>query len=171
MSSLHAACRALVRHVHAIEDVTNILNETFVETTGAGVFITMLIMLVDTVGHRLHYIRAGHNPPLTVSASGQALQYDGGGEPPIGLFAHLKFRREISSVEAGSVVVIYTDGVSEAENAGNDQFGTDRLTEVVTASRTTSAAQIHAHVRSALKEFVGDEPVHDDSTLIVLKFS
>ena len=171
MSSLHAACRALVRHVHAIEDVTNILNETFVETTGAGVFITMLIMLVDTVGHRLHYIRAGHNPPLTVSASGQALQYDGGGEPPIGLFAHLKFRREISRVEAGSVVVIYTDGVSEAENAGNDQFGTDRLTEVVTASRTTSAAQIHAHVRSALKEFVGDEPVHDDSTLIVLKFS
>jgi len=53
MSSLHAACRALVRHVHAIEYVTSILNETFVETTSAGVFVTMLIMLVDPVAHRV----------------------------------------------------------------------------------------------------------------------
>src|SRR2546426_9949149 len=56
MSSLHAACRALVRHVHAIEDVTDILNETFVETTGAGTFVTMLILLVDPIGRRVHFI-------------------------------------------------------------------------------------------------------------------
>ena len=69
MSSLHAACRALVRRVHAIEDVTGILNETFVETTGAGVFVTMLVMLVDPIGRRVHYIRAGHNPALMVSTA------------------------------------------------------------------------------------------------------
>jgi serine phosphatase RsbU (regulator of sigma subunit) len=171
MSSLHAACRALVRHVHALEDITFILNETFVETTGAGVFVTMLIMLVDPIGHRVHYIRAGHNPPLTVTGSGKSALYEGGGDPPVGLFARLKFHREIANVEAGSVVVIYTDGVSEAENANDEQFGTDRLSELVGANRTASAAQIHARIRGALKEFVGDEPAHDDSTLIVLKFS
>ena len=47
----------------------------------------------------------------------------------------------------------------------------DRLTEVVSSARTASATQIHAEIRGALKEFVGDEPTHDDSTLIVLKFS
>jgi sigma-B regulation protein RsbU (phosphoserine phosphatase) len=171
MSSLHATCRALIRHVHALEDITRILNETFVETTGAGVFVTMLIMLVDSVRGRVHYIRAGHNPPLTVTGAGQAMLYDGGGDPPVGLFNHLKFRREISSVEPGSVVVIYTDGVSEAENSLNDQFGIDRLTDVVTGNRSASAEEIHAHIRGSLKEFVGDEPTHDDSTLIVLKFS
>ena len=171
MSSLHAACRALVRHVHAIEDVTSILNETFVETTGTGVFVTMLIMLVDPVGRRVHYIRAGHNPPLIVSASGKAVHYDDGGGPPVGLFPKMEFRREISTIERDSVLVIYTDGVSEAENCNGDQFGVDRLAEVVRTARSASSAGIHNRIRTALKDFVGDEPTHDDSTLIVLKFS
>jgi phosphoserine phosphatase RsbU/P len=171
MSSLHAACRALVRHVHALEDITSILNETFVETTGAGVFVTMLIMLVDTVGGRVHYIRAGHNPPLTVNGSGKATLYDGGGDPPVGLFPHLKFHREITNVEQGSVVVIYTDGVSEAENSFDEQFGIDRLTEVVNSTRALKATHIHHKIRAALKDFVGNERTHDDSTLIVLKFT
>jgi sigma-B regulation protein RsbU (phosphoserine phosphatase) len=170
MSSLHAACRALMRRVHALEDVTGILNETFVETTGAGVFVTMLIMLVDSGARRLHYIRAGHNPPLTVNTAGRVLQHDSGGDPPVGLFGGLKFRREITTVEPGSVVVVYTDGVSEAENAAGDQFGIERLAEIAAASRTASATAIHGRIRAGLKEFVGDTPTHDDSTLIVLKF-
>lgn len=171
MCSLHAACRALVRHVHAIEDVTNILNETFVETTGAGVFVTLLIMLVDPIGRRVHYIRAGHNPPLMISGSGDSTLFDRGGGPPVGLFSNLKFKREISKVDYGAVLIVYTDGVSEAENAQVEQFGLDRLIEVVTSSRQSSASAIHENIRSALKEFVGDEPTHDDSTLIVLKFA
>jgi sigma-B regulation protein RsbU (phosphoserine phosphatase) len=171
MSSLHAACRALVRHVHAIEDVTGILNETFVETTGAGVFVTMLIMMVDPAGHRVHYVRAGHNPPLLVANDGLAKHFDAGGGPPVGLFSGLKFNRELSYVDPGSVLVIYTDGVTEAENSHDEQFGTDHLVQVVTGARKSSASGIHASVRRALKDFVGDEPTHDDSTLIVLKFS
>jgi sigma-B regulation protein RsbU (phosphoserine phosphatase) len=171
MSSLHAACRALIRRVHALEDITGILNETFVETTGTGVFVTMIVMLVDPIGHRVHYIRAGHNPPLMSTSSGKTILYDGGGDPPVGLFPRLKFRREISTVEAGSVVVIYTDGVTEAENLRGDQFGVDRLAEVVSGARSASAADIHGRIRESLKDFVADEPSHDDSTLIVLKFS
>jgi serine phosphatase RsbU (regulator of sigma subunit) len=171
MSSLHAACRALVRHVHAIEYVTSILNETFVETTSAGVFVTMLIMLVDPVAHRVHYIRAGHNPPLIISNDGSSSLYDGGGGPPVGLFPRLKFQREISDVEPGSVLVLYTDGVSEAENAQDEQFGVDRLAAVVADNRSGSATAIHGCIRESLKQFVGDEPTHDDSTLLLLKFS
>jgi serine phosphatase RsbU (regulator of sigma subunit) len=160
-----------VRHVHAIEGIMSILNETFVETTGAGVFVTMLIMLVDPVGRCVHYIRAGHNPPLTISGSGKVTLYNGGGEPPVGLFPHLQFQRDVTNVEQGSVVVIYTDGVFEAVNSFDEQFGIDRLTEVVSAARDQSATQIHGSIRAALKEFVGDEPTHDDSTLLVLKFT
>ena len=170
MSSLHAACRALVRHVHAIEDVTNILNETFVETTGAGTFVTMLIMLVDPIGRRVHFIRAGHNPPFSITGSGTTILFDNGGGPPVGLFSKTRYRREISNVEPGSVLVVYTDGVSEAENAKGDQLGLDRLASLVASVRLRSAAQIHAAIRADLEQFVGNAPVHDDSTLIVLKF-
>jgi len=170
MSSLHAACRALVRHVHAIEDVTNILNETFVETTGAGTFVTMLIMLVDPIGRRVHFIRAGHNPPLSITGSGTTILFDNGGGPPVGLFPKIRYRREISNVEPGSVLVVYTDGVSEAEDAKGDQLGLDRLASLVASVRFRSAGQIHEAIRADLESFVGDAPVHDDSTLIVLKF-
>jgi len=170
MSSLHAACRALVRHVHAIEDVTDILNETFVETTSAGTFVTMLIMLVDPIGRRVHFIRAGHNPPLTITGSGTIILFDNGGGPPVGLFPRTRYHREISNVEPGSVLVVYTDGVSEAENVQGDQLGLDRLASLVASVRLRSAAQIHTAIRADLESFVGDAPIHDDSTLIVLKF-
>ena len=65
---------------------------------------------------------------------------------------------------------MYTDGVSEAENLHGDQLGLDRLAAVVAGARFKSASQIHASIRAAWKDFVGDAPAHDDSTLIVLKF-
>src|SRR5437016_8800523 len=139
MSSLNAACRALVRHVHAIEDVTFILNDTFVETTGAGTFVTMLIMLVDPVGKRVHFIRAGHNPPVTITPSGETVLYDNGGGPPVGLFSKLRFKREIANIEPGSVLVLYTDGVSEAENLAGEQIGLDRVTAVASEMRLNPA--------------------------------
>jgi sigma-B regulation protein RsbU (phosphoserine phosphatase) len=170
MSSLHAACRALVRHVHAIEDVTRILNETFFETTGAGTFVTMLIMFVDTVGKRVHFISAGHNPPLMIVPAGDSLLLDRGGGPPVGLFSRVRYKREISSIEPGTVLVLYTDGVSEAQNAADEQLGMDRLADIISQARLNSASQIHTSIRMALNEFVGNAPVRDDSTLIVLKF-
>lgn len=170
MSSLNATFRAIVRHIHSIEHITSILNDTFVETTGAATFVTLLVMLVDPLTKRVHYIRAGHNPPLNITDTGNALLFEAGGGPPVGLFSHLQYKREICSVQPGSVIVVYTDGVSEAENTYGEQFGMDRLTALVARERSGSAALIHTQIRTALKEFVGDAPTHDDSTLIVLKF-
>jgi len=170
MTSLHATCRALIRHIHSIEKVAGILNDTLVETTGPGIFVTLMFILVDPKDHRFHYICAGHNPPLHVDASGKAVYIEKGGGPPVGLFAHLSYSREIVEVEKGSVVVIYTDGVSEAENSESDQFGVERLSEVVQKHRTESAAGIHAGIRAALSEFVHGFAASDDSTMIVLKF-
>ncbi len=170
MTSLHATCRALTKHVHSLERIVAIINDTLVETTGPGTFVTLMILLVDPVKHRLHYICAGHNPPLYVDSTGKTLLIEKGGGPPVGLFAHLTYGREIVDVEPGSVFLIYTDGVTEAENGVRDQFGLDRLCAVVGEHRSGSAADVHAGIRSALSDFVGDQPYNDDSTMIVLKF-
>jgi sigma-B regulation protein RsbU (phosphoserine phosphatase) len=170
MTSLHATCRALTKHVHSLERITAILNDTLVETTGSGTFVTLIILLVDPVKHRLHYICAGHNPPLYVDSAGKALLIEKGGGPPVGLFAHLTYAREIVEVERGSVFLIYTDGVSEAENNIREQFGLERLSAVVRDTRFGSASEVHAGIRAAMSDFVGDQPATDDSTMIVLKF-
>jgi sigma-B regulation protein RsbU (phosphoserine phosphatase) len=170
MTSLHATCRALTRHIHSLESITSILNDTLVETTGPGTFVTLVILLVDTVKQRLHYISAGHNPPLHVDCTGKAFLIDKGGGPPVGLFPHLKYTREIIEVERGSTFVMYTDGVNEAENVQFEQYGIDRLTRTVGAHRHGSATGIHAGIRTSLSDFVGEQPASDDSTMMVLKF-
>ncbi len=170
MTSLHAAGRALTKHIHSLEKITYILNETLVETTGKGTFVTLIILLVDPMKGRVHYICAGHNPPLHVDGSGKAVLIEKGGGPPIGLFDHLTYTREIVEMEPGSVLLLYTDGVNEAENCLREPYGLERLAELVVSQREGSAAEIHAGIRSALSEHTGDHPVNDDSTMIVLKF-
>lgn len=170
MSSLHATCRALIRHVHSLEKIASILNETLVETTGAATFVTLMVVLVDPVRHRIHYINAGHNPSLYIDCTGVASLIDAGGGPPIGLFSSMAYSREIHEVDKTSTVVIYTDGISEAEDLEGEQFGMERLTSLVQTHRLGTAADVHNQIRSALKEFTGDQPAHDDSTLIVLRF-
>ena len=170
MTSLHATCRALVRHIHGLEKISGILNETLVETTGPGTFVTLMIVLVDPNKHRIHYICAGHNPILHVDCTGMAKYIDRGGGPPVGLFAGLAYTREIVEVEPGSAIVVYTDGVSEAENAEREQFGPERLASVVAEYHAKDAPDIHQEIRTALAGFVQDNPASDDSTMIVLKF-
>ena len=170
MTSLNATCRALTKHVHSIEKISTILNDTLVETTGPGTFVTLAIVLVDPIKKRLHYICAGHNPLLHVDCTGQAFLIDRGGGPPVGLFSRLTYTREIIEVDAGSTIVIYTDGVSEAEDKDQEQFGLDKLCAVVQEHRTASAPGVHAEIRAALASFVGEVAPNDDSTMIVLKF-
>ena len=94
---------------------------------------------------------------------------DGGG-PPVGLFAGLTYSREIIDVEPGSVLVLYSDGVSETEDENQEEFGTDRLSIVVSRNRKNSSREIHTAIRDALREFVGETPANDFSTMMVLKF-
>lgn len=170
MTSLHATCRALLRHVHSLERIALILNETLVETTRVQTFVTLIAVLVDPVGGKLHVVCAGHNPPLVMDSDGNSIWLERGGGPPVGLFSNMKFAREIYEIPHGSTVVIYTDGVTEAEDPTDEQFGMDRLNAVVCTHHTETAAEMHTAIRAALQDFIGERMPTDDSTLIVLKF-
>jgi sigma-B regulation protein RsbU (phosphoserine phosphatase) len=170
MTSLHATCRALLKHIHSLERVSASLNDMLLETTRGFQFVTLLIALVDTNLRKVHYISAGHPPPLRVDASGAVSFLSDGGGPPVGLFLGQTYTRGITHIDDGSTLVIYTDGVSEARNSHEMEFGVDRLIEVVRSGSHESASETYAAIRKALKDFTGEVPAYDDSTLIVLKF-
>ena len=170
MTSVHAMCRALVRHVHALERITSVLNDMLLESTQSRSFLTLMMAVVDPLKNKVHLINAGHNPPLLVDGSGIVRMLEEGGGPPVGLFAGLAYSRETIDVEPGSVLVLYTDGVSEAEDENQEEFGTDRLSIVVSRNSKKSSKEIHTAIRDALREFVGETPANDDSTMMVLKF-
>ena len=125
---------------------------------------------MDTNLRKVHYISAGHPPPLRVDASGAVSFLSEGGGPPVGLFLGQTYTRGITHIDDGTTLVIYTDGVSEARNSNEMEFGVDRLIEVVRSGSHESAAETYNAIRKALKDFTGDVPAFDDSTLIVLKF-
>jgi len=170
MTSLHATCRALLRHVDSLERVALILNETLLETTRAQTYVTLLAVLIDSTAGKLHCLRAGHHPPLLVDRDGKSQWLEQGGGLPIGLFPDLKLSRETYEIPRGGTVVLYTDGVTEAENADRELFGANRLHATVQAHHTGGAADIHSAIRASLNAFTGECKPTDDSTLVVLKF-
>lgn len=170
MTSLHATCRALLRHVESLERIALILNESLIETTRAQTFVTLIALLVDPASKKIHCIRAGHLPPLFLDGHGNAQWLEHGGGLPIGLFPDLKLTSEVFDVPQGSSVVLYTDGVTEAESITGEHFGTARLSAIVKAHYEEAAPRIHDAVRNSLKSFMGECRQTDDTTLVVLKF-
>jgi len=170
MTSLHATCRAVRRHVDSLEPLALILNEALVETTRAQTYVTLIALMVDPAGGQFHCVRAGHHPPLLVEADGKIRWLDNGGALPLGLFQDLNVTTETYDVLAGSTLVLYTDGITEAENPAKEHFGLERLGHVVASHRAESPASIHQAIRSSLETFVGSEKFSDDTTLVVMKF-
>lgn len=170
MTSLHATCRALLRHVESLERITLILNESLIETTRAQTFVTLVGVLVDPQAGKLHCVRAGHLPPLLADPAGNATWLEEGGALPIGLFSDLKVQLQTYDITRGSALVLYSDGVTEGENGSGEHFGLSRLNAVTREHLDKPASVIHDRVRGNLKAFMGERPQTDDSTLVVLKF-
>lgn len=170
MTSVHAMCRAVIKHIHSLEQITYVLNEMIIESTKQQTYLTLQIALVDPIKRRIHLISAGHNPPIMVDGSGIVHLLKEGGGPPVGMFPGIRYHRELIDVDPEAVLVFYTDGVSEAEDEDEEQFETDRLSIVIRQNKDESATMIHDAIRDALAEFVGQTPANDDSTMVVLKF-
>ncbi|HEX6322508.1 MAG TPA: SpoIIE family protein phosphatase [Vicinamibacterales bacterium] len=111
---------------------------------------------------------AGHNPPLLVSRSGVARLSEGG--TPVGLFESAVYGEETVQMADGDMLVIFSDGVSEALSATEDEFGDDRLIEAVKAAGPGSAQQVVDNVLEALRAFTHGAPQSDDVTMVVVRY-
>jgi len=117
---------------------------------------------------RLMTCNAGHNPPLLVSKSGISRLNEGG--TVVGLFAHATYGEESAKLEDGDMLVIFSDGVSEALSATEDEFGDERLIEAVQSAGRGSAQQVVDKVLESLKAFTHGAPQSDDVTLVVVRY-
>jgi serine phosphatase RsbU (regulator of sigma subunit) len=170
MTSMHSTCRALLRHTQPLERIALVLNESLIDTTRAQTFVTLLAILVDSAEGKLHCLRAGHHPPLLIDKNGKSLWLDQGGGLPIGLFSDLKVSTETYAIQQGSSLVLYTDGITEAQNSTGEHFGLERMDSIALQHRSETARHIHDGIRNALRQFTGESNPTDDTTLVVMKF-
>lgn len=168
MSSLHAAIHAQIAAKSSLWQTVTSVNEYLAENTPANRFVTLFLGELDPETGLVRYINAGHNPPLVAKADGAMSQLDAGGLP-LGLMPMATYEEGVLNLGMGDTLVVYSDGVSEAVNPLDEEFGMDRLTQVVQTHRNASAAGMRDKVESALSAFTQTAPANDDITLVIAK--
>jgi sigma-B regulation protein RsbU (phosphoserine phosphatase) len=168
MSSLHAAVHAQCSATNSIVDTICAVNRYLAENIPSNRFVTLFYAELDPITGVLSFINAGHNPPLIVHAGGTVENLSSGGLP-LGIRPDATYREGRTQLQNGDVLVIYSDGVSEAPNAEGEEFGTARLQEVVARNMDASAAGIRDRIEAALTKFAQGTPASDDITLVIAK--
>jgi sigma-B regulation protein RsbU (phosphoserine phosphatase) len=168
MSSLHAAIHAQVSARSPLEEIVSSVNQYLADNTPANRFVTLFIAELDPRTGTLKYINAGHNPPLIGRADGTIQQLSSGGFP-LGIMPGAEFETGETSLGPGESLVVYSDGVSEANNIRDEEFGMERLSAVVQNNLKASAAGMRDKVESALSAFTQTAPANDDITLVIVK--
>jgi serine phosphatase RsbU (regulator of sigma subunit) len=135
----------------------------------AKLFVTVFYCILDAVSGTLTYCNAGHNPPYLLSAKGdRAVQALGTTGIPLGIFEDWMWEQETAQLVPGDVLVLYSDGITEAQNAQEVLFGTGRLLKVLQAKLERPAQDVQDAVLEEVHGFVGDAPQFDDMTLMVV---
>ncbi|HKO99376.1 MAG TPA: SpoIIE family protein phosphatase [Pyrinomonadaceae bacterium] len=168
MSSLHAAIHAQTGSHDSIVETISAVNKYLAENIPPNRFVTLFYAELDPESGAVSFLNAGHNPPLIVHAAGTVEQLASGGLP-LGIKADAEYREGRTTLQLGDVLVIYSDGVTEAASPNGEEFGPTRLYEVVSRNVDASAAGIRDRIESALTKFSQGTQAADDITLVICK--
>jgi serine phosphatase RsbU (regulator of sigma subunit) len=168
MSSLHATVRAQAETSATISELVNRINRYLNQNTPANKFVTLFCSRLDCRTHELKYTNAGHNPPLLIRRTGDVVYLEAGGLP-VGITEYISYDEEGTAFEPGDVLIIYSDGISEAQNQQGEEFTAERLIEVVQKHADSGAARLRDRIDEALLQFMGSAAPVDDMTLVIVK--
>jgi serine phosphatase RsbU (regulator of sigma subunit)/pSer/pThr/pTyr-binding forkhead associated (FHA) protein len=168
-SLLQGALITATEHPEAMGHRMTRLNRFLLDRTGGEKYATVFYCLLHGDG-RMYYVNAAHCPPMLVRANGERLELEASGTP-VGLVETAEFAVVEQRLAAGDKIVIYSDGVTEAQNLEKRFFGKRRLREVVESHAGHSCAAIHDAIQEAVAAFTEGAAQSDDITLVVLEFS
>ena len=170
IASLQTAFHTLAPEADSPVNVLERINRLYVHNINFTTFVTLFYARLDPQTRVLSYASGGHNPPLLYhSATGESDWLKPTG-PAIGLVDAFVYRSAEVQLSPGDVLLLYTDGIVEAINpAGTEQFGYNRLLEIVQQGEGLSANELIHNVRQALSDFTQGALLADDITLIVCR--
>jgi serine phosphatase RsbU (regulator of sigma subunit) len=170
-----ALCRTLVRAVaitgRSPSEALMRANDLIISDARSDLFVTIFYVLLRPLSGEISFANAGHNPPLLVRVSSPKPEYLWQHGMALGVAPNVTLAAQSRSLDVGDVLVLYTDGVTEALDDREREFGLERLERCVLDSVNGSADAIVQTIQGALHEHVGDGPPFDDITLVVLKRS
>jgi serine phosphatase RsbU (regulator of sigma subunit) len=168
MSATAASMRLEANRDRNMLDLVGRLNAEIHAVSDDEHYVTLLLAEVDTHKRTLRYVNCGHNPALLFQAETGTLKRMDSSCPPIGLSPDEICELASAELTAGDVLVLYTDGVTEAENLLGEEFGLERLFATVRHGSSLSAEDLMVSIYNAAADFCGDH-FNDDATILVVK--
>jgi serine phosphatase RsbU (regulator of sigma subunit) len=167
VSALHAALQLLLDEGRDLGTIATELNRHIHRWSAENKFVTMVLATIDPEAGVIRYVNAGHNPAFIV-ANGEVHALHSHGLP-IGLLPQSRYSVQTAQFAPGSLLAVYSDGISEAENAQDEEFGEQGLQNLLLANASEPCQTLAQRVSAAVEEFVGDLPQKDDQTLVLVR--
>ena len=177
MSVIHSLFRAFSSHENNPARIMQAINEVSCQGNESNFFVTMFIGVLDLPTGRLRYCDAGHDAPIVLRSEGQEVSGERlvhiPVEPhlPVGVFNDVKYGVQETQLKPDSTLFLYTDGLTEAKDAGRKQFGMQRVEEVLQACCTLPPRQMIETITRRIHEFVGDAAQSDDLTMLAIHYT
>jgi len=166
MSNLQAAVRAFATETAVPHDIATSVNRLLCRNIASGKFVTFCYAVIDTQARTLAYVNAGHFPPVLVRAGGDHERLAPTGLV-LGIAPDWSYTTGTTRLARGDRLVFFTDGITEALSPTGEEFGDDRLVNMIVAHRTESADRMAGTVTDVVAAWTGGSP-QDDATLIVV---
>lgn len=168
-----ALSRTLVRSVTSanstVAGAIKQANKLIFSEGRSNMFVTLFYAIINTQKMTLSYTNAGHNPPMLIKKSSKDIVLLKAQGVPLGITGDMELYDEQITLTSGDIIILYTDGITEAINEKREQFKEERLSELVIEDQSLSAQDIIKKVLEGIRIFSGKQPQFDDITLIVLK--
>jgi len=169
MANFRACLRIESRNNFAIHTILGKVNDYLYETNIPDSFVTAVYGVLDRNNHSFSYSNAGHNPPFRMKPDGSVDFLEVGGLI-LGAFPDALYEETTIALHPGDVLVFYTDGVTEAHDADGNEFGLERLMDLVRTHRDLPAVQMVRRICDTVHDYLSADWTQDDLTLSVIKY-
>jgi sigma-B regulation protein RsbU (phosphoserine phosphatase) len=168
MAFLRAALRAGVQIGYAPQIAFSKVGNLLWDSVESHQFITAVYGILDSTNKTFVFSNAGHNPPLLIKPNGEYRFVDYG-DLPLGMFKDSHYHQHFIRMEKEQVLVLYTDGVTEASREDGEEYGQERFAKRILDGYDLSAKDLIKFVREGIAEFTNREFLDDDGTLFIVK--
>ena len=168
MSNLQATLRALAPSLHSLEHLAESLNHMILAGTRGGKYLTMFLGVIDIPGKAINYVNCGHVPPVVVRTEGEPVDLREGGMV-VGLLDNRRYERGRVQFQAGDVLILCTDGITESMDREQEEYGSQRLVQCVQGSISANAAGIVNAVAADVSVYSREGTHLDDKVFIAIK--
>jgi serine phosphatase RsbU (regulator of sigma subunit) len=168
MAITQTVMRLGVRSGQDLQAEINAANNLLVANNREEMFTTLFCGVIDVPAGTITYCNCGHNPPLVLRKGESAFESLRKCGPPLGIIGDAGYAARSTALAPGDMLLLYTDGVTEAETSQSDQFGTQRLEQTILEMRGHAARSVVEHVIKRVAEFTQGTPQSDDITCVAV---